>query len=87
MEFFLTLIIIFIVVFWLLGKFLPRLLVWYMGRKFGANSTGTRGFTGGRAEEPVGREGDVTVSKIEEKEKVIEKEMGEYIDFEEEKNN
>ena len=31
------------------------------------------------------QEGKVTVTKLEEKEKVIEKDMGEYIEFEEEK--
>lgn len=87
MEFFLTLIIVFIIVSWLLGKFLPRLLVWYLGKKFGMGNTGYRRYEGGNTEEPAGKEGDVTVSKIEEKEKVIEKEMGEYIDYEEEKNN
>lgn len=86
MEFFLTLIIIFIVVFWLLGKFLPRLLVWYIGKKFGAGTAHTQGFNRDGNEEPAGKEGDVTVSKIEERGKVIEKEMGEYIDYEEEKN-
>ncbi len=57
----------------------------FTGNPFGQNPYAAKE----KAEEEVRRskeqEGKVTVANVEQKEKVIEKGMGEYIDFEEEK--
>lgn len=114
MEGFLTFIIIFVAVIWILGKVFPRLLLWYLQRKmkqggangFNSGAFGNNGFAGfwsnaagysgkhqgdNTAEEQVReskkQEGKVIVeNKSEEREKVIDRSMGEYVDFEEEKN-
>lgn len=98
MEFILTFFIIIIALSWIFVRLLPRILAWYIKRKVGRGET-FGGFAGGpfgngyrqneAPEEEIKRskeqEGKVTVIKVEETEKVIEGDMGEYIDFEEEK--
>ena len=70
MEFLLTIIVIFIFLGWLLTRIFPLLLAWYVKR---------------RMRKCRQQEGKVTVVTVQEQEKVIEKDMGEYVDFEEEK--
>ena len=83
MEAFLTIILIFILIVWLLGRLLPHLFVWYVKRKSGG--TGMRDRKGGKWRGG-GNEGDVEIEYSEPQEKIIAENMGEYIDFEEEKN-
>lgn len=82
MEFILTFLIIFLGIGWVLKRLFPILLAWYVKRKI-------KGEPWIREEEQVrqkkAQEGTVTVEKGAEKEKVIDKNIGEYIDFEEEK--
>lgn len=99
MEFILTLLIFIFVTGWLLAKFFPLVLAWYLKRKMKNGGSSFGGFNGSafgnmytgtqNSEDEVKRskeqEGKVTVTTMEQKEKVIEKNMGEYIDFEEEK--
>lgn len=99
MEFILTLLIFIFVFGWLAAKFFPLILTWYLKRKMKNGGASFGGFNGSAfgnmysgmqdQESEIRRskeqEGKVTVTKLEEKEKVIEKNMGEYIDFEEEK--
>lgn len=93
MEFIVTFLIILVAVMWLSGKILPRLLAWWLKRKMNAAGGGFDPFVrfggsaapdGGSPSGTPGREGTVTVRQMEETEKRIEKDMGEYIDFEEE---
>lgn len=82
MEFILTFLIIFLGIGWVLKRLFPILLTWYVKRKIKDGPW--------IKEEPQMRqkraqEGTVTVEKGVEKEKVIDKNIGEYIDFEEEK--
>ena len=101
MEFLLTIIVIFIFLGWLLARIFPLLLAWYVKRKMkkGGSSFGSFGpfyggfygnpATGANEREDVRKskqqEGKVTVETVQEQEKVIAKDMGEYVDFEEEK--
>lgn len=119
MEGFLTFIIIFVAVIWLLGKVFPRILLWYLQRKM--KQGGSNGFSGGSfgnngfasfwsnasgfsgagfnnaqqqnsgvdevVRESKREEGKVIIeNRKEDKEKVIDRSMGEYVDFEEDKN-
>ena len=70
MEFLLTVILIFVFFGWLLRKLFPLFLAWYVKRKMRKCRQ---------------QEGKVTVETVQEQEKVIAKDMGEYVDFEEEK--
>lgn len=72
MEIFLTVVILIIVFFWILSKALPFLLKAWIRRRFGHFE-----------ETPRGKEGDVFVEHSEKQEKVIDKNVGEYVDFEE----
>ncbi len=91
MEFILTLLVVFVVFGWIFKKLFPLLLAWYIKRKMknGGGSFGAFGYDAFSREEQVNRskaeEGKVTVTARQEREKVIEDDMGEYIDFEEEK--
>ncbi|MEG0891251.1 MAG: DUF4834 family protein [Bacteroidales bacterium] len=103
MEFFLTFLLIFFGVIWFFGKFFPRLLAWYIQRRLkkmggGGNSFGSFNWANGGEEaarrvkeEEMRRskeqEGNVTVVQSQEQEKIIEKNIGEYIDFEEDKDD
>lgn len=99
MEFILTFLLFIFIFGWVLSRLFPLILSWYLKRKM-RNGGGTFGgfnstsfgnmYTGhGDSEAEVRRskeqEGKVTVTTMEQKEKVIEKDMGEYVDFEEEK--
>lgn len=91
MEFLLTIIVIFAILNLLLRKIFPLLLAWYVKRKMKryGGFYGNPGAAQTEMREEAGRskaqEGKVTVTTLEEHEKVIEKDMGEYVDFEEEK--
>lgn len=115
MEFFLTFLLIFVGVFWILGRFFPSILAWYVKRRLrkmegngtATGNSGNGGFTGfwsagGFGQRPVSREeaerrdreevrrskereGSITIIRIEEQEKVIEQGMGEYVEYEERK--
>ncbi|MDO4736344.1 MAG: DUF4834 family protein [Bacteroidia bacterium] len=90
MEGFITFVLVFVCVIWVLGKIFPRLLVWYLQRKVNKGGWGNfgRGFNGGFDAQQSGqerqKEGDVTISStVEPQKKVFDKNDGEYIDFEE----
>lgn len=80
MELFLTIIFFILLFFWVLSKLLPYLLTRWVKNKFGA-------FSGGASfnnSQESGKEGDVFIDHLEKQEKVVDKNIGEYIDFEEE---
>lgn len=84
---------------WLMKWLFPILLAWFIKRKiqkggfnggaFGSNGFGgfwSTGFGGGQPQQPQQKkkeEGKVIISDMPKKEKVIDKEIGEYVDFEE----
>lgn len=100
MEFILTFLLFIFIFGWVVARLFPVLLAWYLKRKMKNGGTSFGGFhnagfgnmyNGTAADQQAEikrskeQEGKVTVTKLEEKEKVIEKDMGEYIEFEEEK--
>ena len=84
---------------WLMKWLFPILLAWFIKRRiqkggfnggaFGSNGFGgfwSSGFGGPQQQEPQQKkkeEGKVIISDMPKKEKVIDKEIGEYVDFEE----
>ncbi len=89
MEGFLTFVLVFVCVMWVLGKVFPRFLVWYLQRKVKKGQWNTfGGFGSGNTEndnvKSDYKEGEVTISSsAEPKKKVFDKNDGEYIDFQE----
>jgi hypothetical protein len=82
MEMFLTIIIIFVLFVWLMGKFFPLILQWYVKRKIKKMGGANYGY-GVDPKQAKKKEGEVTVTGAQNKEKVIKDDVGEYIDFEE----
>jgi hypothetical protein len=93
MEFILSVLVTFVLIGWLIKKIFPFLLVWFVKRRMNKGGGaqfmhfGPFGFASQEQEDfhRKEEEGKVTVVTMDKKEKVIEKDMGEYIDFEEEK--
>ena len=78
MDVFITIILVIILIVWLLGRSLPRILVWALNRKVKKMS----GYTQGEEEYS---EGNVIVEQRRE-EKIVDDTIGEYVDFEETKD-
>ena len=99
MEGFITFLFFLVLFGWIIGKLFPIILAWIIKRKirqgnmnggftgFGWNSgqgfTGFSGFGQNPQQEEKKQEGKVIISDIPKQEKVIDKEVGEYVDFEE----
>lgn len=84
MEFFLTFIVIVILFFWIMARFGPYLLAWWIKRKFG--NINQNQFNGNMQDHFGNREnGDGIVNKGKSRKKMVDKSIGEYIDYEETK--
>lgn len=99
MEGFITFLLFFALFLWVMKRVFPLLLAWVIKRKLqkgGTNDGGfagpggfgfwSTGFGGGQpqqAREEKKEEGKVVITDIPKKDKVIDKEIGEYVDFEE----
>lgn len=83
MEGFLTFVLVFILIIWLIGRFFPLLLAWWIKRKFGKISREQQRYS--RQQEPQYKEGDVIVEIEREEKKIVDNNVGEYIDYEETK--
>ncbi|MEZ7883857.1 MAG: DUF4834 family protein [Bacteroidales bacterium] len=89
MELFLTIIFCIILFFWLLGRFGPLLLAWWLKRRIEkiagkGGFYGANGFYQQQNNEPH-KEGETYVENMGEQKKVVDKNVGEYVDFEETK--
>ena len=99
MEGFITFLLFFALFLWVMKRVFPLLLAWVIKRKlqkgetngggfagpggFGFWSTGFGGGQSQQAREEKKEEGKVVITDIPKKDKVIDKEIGEYVDFEE----
>jgi len=83
MEGFLTFVLVFILIVWLIGKFFPLLLAWWIKRKFGQISRDQNNYT--KQQDSHYKEGDVIVEIEKEEKKIVDNNVGEYIDYEETK--
>ena len=96
MEGFITFLLCFVLFVWVMKRIFPLLLAWIIKRQikkggpggFGFWSTGFGGPQNGgewsrQHTEQKKEEGKVVITDIPKQEKVIDKEIGEYVDFEE----
>lgn len=81
MEGFITFLLFFFLFMWLLRRLFPLLLTWWIKRKVSNGSFGRE--PDYNQEQQKKQEGKVTITQVPKQEKVIDKEVGEYIDFEE----
>ena len=77
---FITILLILFLIVWLLGRFLPRILVWALNRRM-RKIERENGYAQANSNY---KEGEVTVQQKRE-EKIMDDTIGEYIDFEETK--
>jgi len=80
---FLTFVLVFILIVWLIGKFFPLLLAWWIKRKFGHLSHGQN--NSAKQQDAHYKEGDVIVEIEKEEKKIVDDNVGEYVDYEETK--
>lgn len=87
MEGFITFILFFALFVWVMKRLFPLLLAWLIKRRLQKGGTNGGGFAGpggfGFSQQQKKEEGKVVITDIPKKEKVIDKEIGEYVDFEE----
>ncbi|MEN6619066.1 MAG: hypothetical protein ABFC28_06165 [Rikenellaceae bacterium] len=81
---FFTFIFILILVFWLVARFGPLLLGWWIKRKVNKFAGQGKGYSAGDERY---REGETIVNSTKLQEKVVDKNVGEYVDFEETKED
>ena len=91
MEGFITFLFFSVLFMWAMGKLFPLLLAWFIKRKM--KKGGMNGFWSNMgqqnyrdesyAAQQKKQEGKVIISDIPKQEKVIDKEVGAYVDFEE----
>lgn len=84
MEGFLTFILIVFLFFWLVARFGPLLLAWWIKRKVSKFAGQGRGFS---AENEKYKEGETIINTPTHQNKVVDKNVGEYVDYEEAKDD
>ena len=85
MEAFFTFIIIIILFFWVVARFGPLLLGWWIKRKFGKIAGEEKSYTSNGENY---KEGETIInSNTSNQNKVVDKNIGEYVDFEETKED
>lgn len=84
MEGFLTFIFVFVLIVWLIGRFFPLLLTWWIKRKFGKINRDDRYR---KQQNSNYKEGDVIVEVEQKEKKIVDDNIGEYIDYEETKKS
>lgn len=85
MEAFLTFIVILFLVFWLISRFGPLIFAWWIKRTFGKFAGDNRGYT---SDDDKYKEGETIINNNSRAQnKVVDKNVGEYIDFQETKED
>ncbi len=83
MEGFLTFVLVFALIIWLIGRFFPILLALFVKRKLAKMSNEHQRYA--KQQQPRYKEGDVIVEIEKEEKKIVDNNVGEYIDYEETK--
>ncbi len=83
MEAFLTVIVFLFLFFWLIGRFVPLLLAWWVKRKLEKFAGQGRG---GQTVDGDYKEGETFVKNNRAQTKIVDKNIGEYVDYEETKD-
>jgi len=79
MEGFITFVFIFILIIWALSRVIPLLLAWWLRRKFSDIAARQQQYH----KNTTTKDGDVIIEEEKREAKVVDKNVGEYIDFEE----
>lgn len=79
MEGFITFVFILILIIWAISRVVPLLLAWWLRRKFRDIAAGQQHYH----KNTTTAEGDVIIEEEKREPKVVDKNVGEYIDFEE----
>jgi len=79
MEGFITFVLIFILIIWALSRVVPLLLAWWLRRKFSDIAARQQQYQN----KSTTKDGDVIIEEEKREPKVVDKNVGEYIDFEE----
>lgn len=83
MEAFLTFIIVLFLFFWLIARFGPLLLGWWIKKKVSRFAEQNRRYT---EKEENYKEGETIINNSTSQNKVVDKNVGEYVDYEETKD-
>ena len=81
MEGFITFVFIFILIIWAISRVVPLLLAWWLKRKLRDIAAAQRHYQNSSTT----KDGDVIIEDDKREPKVVDKSVGEYIDFEETK--
>jgi uncharacterized protein YoxC len=84
MEGFLTFVFVVVILVWLMARFLPLILAWWVKRRIDKMSNDMKGFSRNR-QRNVHKEGDVIVDVEKKDKKIVDDSVGEYVDYEETK--
>ncbi|NCB18749.1 MAG: DUF4834 family protein [Bacteroidia bacterium] len=84
MEGFLTFVIVFVVIIWIARRLFPFLLIRWVRKKMGGAADPFQRATGQSRGERF-KEGDVIIESGKSEKKIVDDNIGEYIDFEETK--
>lgn len=79
MEGFITFVLVFVLVIWAVARFAPLLLAWWLKRKFRDLASRQQQYNS----DNTSKEGDIIIEKEKREPKVVDKSVGEYVDFEE----
>lgn len=81
MEGFITFVFTFILIIWAISRVVPLLLAWWLRRKFRDIAAAQQHYQ----KSSTTKDGDVIIEDEKREPKVVDKNVGEYIDFEETK--
>ncbi len=84
MEGFLTFVFVVIILVWLMARFFPLILAWWVKRRIEKMNDGMRDFSRERQRNSH-KEGDVIVDVEKKDKKIVDDSVGEYVDYEETK--
>lgn len=84
MEGFLTFVFVVVILVWLMARFFPLILAWWVKRRIDKMNDGMRDFSRERQRNSH-KEGDVIVDVEKKDKKIVDDSVGEYVDYEETK--
>lgn len=84
MEGFLTFVFVVVILIWLMARFFPLILAWWVKRRIEKMNDGMRDFSRERQRNSH-KEGDVIVDVEKKDKKIVDDSVGEYVDYEETK--
>jgi hypothetical protein len=84
MEGFLTFILVVVLLVWLMARFFPLILAWWVKRKIERMNDDMNGYSRSKRRD-AHKEGDVIIDVDNKDKKIVDDSVGEYVDYEETK--